>query len=452
MQIDIQELSSVDREITITANQSDLAVSIDKALKKLRSSIQMPGFRQGHVPLQIVKSRYGKEVEFEEARKFVLDVYENDIVPDHKPVGETQFLDLKWEDGKLEARLKIGIAPVFELKDLATIDVEKLVHDVTDEEVVQEMERMYKKESTFTETTEPITAEHRVTVDATLLNEQGLPVEGATEQGQQIDLSLESNETLKKALLGKRSGHEVDVTLGESGETARYRMSITNVETSEPPVKDEAFFGKLSNNSAKTEEEFKAQLKSEIQNYYDRQSDEMFRNDVRLAVINAHDFPVPEVVIEMIVQAFFEDYKKRQKDALPPNFNMHEYRHVVRPSAIREARWSFLSESLQQAFPDLELTPADVDDFLANEAARYGLPAEVIKQYYASNTEQLNQLRNTIREQKLFAKMSEKVNIVSLDKETFSVRQREKQEAERALLIDTHDHDHDHDHDHSHHH
>jgi len=54
----------------------------------------------------------------------------------------------------------------------------------------------------------------------------------------------------------------VDVTLGESGETARYRMSITNVESSEPPVKDEAFFGKLSNNTAKTEEEFNAQLKS----------------------------------------------------------------------------------------------------------------------------------------------------------------------------------------------
>lgn len=450
MQIDIQELSSVDREIIITASQNDLSVSIEKALKKLRSTIQMPGFRQGHVPLNIVKSRYGKEVEFEEARKFVLDVYENDIVPDHKPVGETQFLDLKWEDGKLEARLKIGIAPIFELKDLATINVEKLVHDVTDEEVLQEMERMYKKESTYTEISEPITAEHRVTVDAMLLNEQGAPIEGATEQGQQIDLSLETNETLKKALLGKRAGLEVDVTLGENDDTARYRMSITKVESSEPPAKDEAFFGKLSNNTAKTEEEFKAQLKSEIQNYYDRQSDEMFRNDVRLAVIAAHDFPVPEVVIEMIIQAFFEDYKKRQKDALPPNFNIHEYRHVVRPAAIREARWSFLSESLQQAFPDLELTPADVDDFLANEAARYGLPVEVIKQYYASNTEQLNQLRNTIREQKLFAKMSEKVNIVGLDKDTFSARQQEKQAAEQALL--THSHDHDHDHDHTHHH
>lgn len=452
MQIDIQELSSVDREIIITASQNDLSVSIEKALKKLRSTIQMPGFRQGHVPLNIVKSRYGKEVEFEEARKFVLDVYENDIVPDHKPVGETQFLDLKWEDGKLEARLKIGIAPVFELKDLAAIDVEKLVHDVTDEEVLQEMERMYKKESTYTEISEPITAEHRVTVDAMLLNEQGVPIEGATEQGQQIDLSLETNETLKKALLGKRAGHEVDVTLGDGSDSARYRMSITKVESSEPPAKDEAFFGKLSNNTAKTEEAFKAQLKSEIQNYYDRQSDEMFRNDVRLAVIAAHDFPVPEVVIEMIIQAFFEDYKKRQKDALPPNFNMHEYRHVVRPAAIREARWSFLSESLQQAFPDLELTPADVDDFLANEAARYGLPVEVIKQYYASNTEQLNQLRNTIREQKLFAKMSEKVNIVGLDKDTFSARQQEKQAAEQALLTHSHDHDHDHDHDHTHHH
>lgn len=459
MNIDIQETSSVDRDITITATEADLAVSIDKALRKLRSTMNMPGFRPGQVPLTIVKKRFGKEVEYEEARKFVLDVYENDIVPDHKPVGETQFYDMKWEDGKLEARLKIGVAPTFEVVDLQSINVDKLVHDVTDDEVADEMKRILKKEATWTEVSEPIKAEHRVTVDATPLNDAGEPVADLTESGQQIDLSLDSNKQMRDALIGKKAGHEVDVVLGENSDTDKYRVSIISVEKAEDKTPDEEFFKKLSNGAATNEEEFTTKLKSEIQNYYDQQSDEMFRNDIRLAVIDAHDFPVPDVVIDMVVNAFFEDYSKRQEGKIPENFDMDDYRRVVRPSAIREARWSFLSEAIQDRYPDLELTPADVDDFLAGEAAKYGMPVEMIKQFYASKTEQLNQLRVTIREQKLFGKLSEEVNINAMDRDSFAARQRERREAEEKAHAQhdhshshdhNHDHDHDHDHDHSH--
>ncbi len=452
MNIDIQETSSVDREITITATEKDLALSIDKALRKLRSSLNMPGFRPGQVPLDIVRKRYGKDVEIEEARKFVLDVYENDIVPDHKPVGETQFFEMKWEDGKLEARLKIGVAPVFEVADLSLVTVDKLIHDVTDDEVADEMRRILKKEATWNEIDGPITEDHRVTVDATPLNDKGEPVEGATEHGQVVDLSLDSNKQLKDALLGKKLGHEVDVMLGEAGNTDKYRVSVNKIEEFEATEPDAEFFKKLSNGVASTEDEFRTQLKSEIQTYYDRQSDEMFRNDVRNMVIAAHDFAVPEVVIDMVTNAFFEDYSKRMEGKIPADFDMENYREVVRPSAIRESRWSFLSEALQNKYPDLELTPQDVDNFLASEAARYNLPVEMIKQYYASNSDQLNQLRITIREQKLFAKLSEEVNINGVDRDTFAARQRERQEAEQKAHGHHHHHDHDHDHDHDHEH
>jgi trigger factor len=429
----------------------DLAVSIDKALRKLRSSLNMPGFRPGQVPLEIVKKRYGKDVEVEEARKFVLDVYENDIVPEHKPVGETQFFDMKWEAGKLEARLKIGVAPEFEIADLSTVTVDKLIHDVTDAEVADEMKRILKKEATWKESDGPIKDDHRVTVDATLLNEQGEPVQGATEEGQVVDLSLDSNKQLRDALVGKKLGHEADVMLGEEGNTDKYRVSVSKIEEFEAAEPDAEFFKKLSNGVASTEDEFRTQLKSEIQSYYDRQSDEMFRNDVRNMVIAAHDFPVPEVVIDMVTNAFFEDYSKRMEGKIPADFDMDNYREVVRPSAIRESRWSFLSEALQNQYPDLELTPQDVDNFLAGEAGRYNLPVEMIKQYYASNSDQLNQLRMTIREQKLFAKLSEEVNINGVDRDTFAARQRERQEAEQKAH-GHHHHDHDHDHDHGHDH
>ncbi len=56
-----------------------------------------------------------------------------------KPVGETQFHDLKWEDGKLEARLRIGVAPTVALAELSDITVDKLLHDVTEAEVEEEL-------------------------------------------------------------------------------------------------------------------------------------------------------------------------------------------------------------------------------------------------------------------------------------------------------------------------
>jgi trigger factor len=102
----------------------------------------------------------------------------------------------------------------------------------------------------------------------------------------------------------------------------------------------------------------------------------------------------------------------------------------VRPSAIREARWSFISEALVNKYPDLELSAEDVDAYLANEAARYNIPVEYIKQYYASNTQMLNDLRLSIRGQKLFAKLTEEVNINGLDKDSFAARQRERHEAQ----------------------
>lgn len=445
MNIDIQETSSVDREITITATEKDLALSIDKALRKLRSTLNMPGFRPGNVPLDIVRKRFGKDVEVEEARKFVLDVYENDIVPDHKPVGETQFYEMKWENGTLEARLKIGVAPEYDIANLSSVTVDKLIHDVTDKEVADEMVRISKKEATWKECDESIRDDHRVTVDASLLNEQGELVEGATEQSQVVDLSLDSNKQLRDALIGKKLGHEVEVVLGEEGSTDKYKISIAKIEEFEAIEADAEFFKKLSNGMASTEDEFRTQLKSEIQSYYDRQSDEMFRNDVRNAVIMAHDFPVPEVVIDMVTNAFFEDYTKRMEGKIPADFNMENYRDVVRPSAIREARWSFLSEALQMEYPDLELTPKDVDDFLGSEASKYNMPVEMIKQYYATNSDQLNQLRTTIREQKLFAKLTEEVTINGVDRDTFAARQRERQKAEQKVHSHHHNkHDHEH--------
>ena len=138
MELSVQDITSVDKEITIKADRSDLEPKFNKAYKKYRKEIQMPGFRPGNVPVGLIKKRFGKEIEMEEINSYVQEVYENEIVPEYEPVGETQMKDMTWEDDQLEVTFKVGAKPEFELANIEEVTVDRMVHDVTDEEVEEE--------------------------------------------------------------------------------------------------------------------------------------------------------------------------------------------------------------------------------------------------------------------------------------------------------------------------
>jgi trigger factor len=100
----------------------------------------------------------------------------------------------------------------------------------------------------------------------------------------------------------------------------------------------------------------------------------------------------------------------------------------MQDQALREAKWYFISQKLQETFDDIEITPEDIDDFIGAEAARYGATTEQLKGYYAQNPNMLESLRNSIRENKVFDKLKEEVKIEELDKDAYREYQEKKQE------------------------
>jgi FKBP-type peptidyl-prolyl cis-trans isomerase (trigger factor) len=82
----------------------------------------------------------------------------------------------------------------------------------------------------------------------------------------------------------------------------------------------------------------------------------------------------------------------------------------------------FIHDKLAESSPEIEITAADVDSFMAEEAAKYGLTVEMIKQFYASSTDQIENLRQNLRSQKLFDKLMNEISFKELDKETFQNR------------------------------
>jgi len=127
------------------------------------------------------------------------------------------------------------------------------------------------------------------------------------------------------------------------------------------------------------------------------------------------------------IQESYVDYAKQQSGGqLPPNFNKEEYKENLKDQAIREGKWAFISEKLQEKFDDIEITPEDIDEFIGMESARHGVPVDQMKSYYAQNPNQLESLRTSIRENKVFDKLEDAVTINELSKDEF----RKKREAE----------------------
>ncbi len=426
MDITVNELSSVNKEITIKAKRSELEPDFEKAFKSYQSKINMPGFRPGRVPISIVKKRFGQEIEYEEINKYVQRVFEKEIVPEHQPIGETQMLDLQWENDELEVTFKIGQRPEFELADLSKIKVKKMVHDVTDEEVEEEITRTLERSGNWEDVDDKAGEESQVIVDVASLDKDGNEVEDEKDTDQTIDLRQDSAADFKKSLKGKSAGDVVDMKLSEGDETDHFRVTIKKVQKLNVPEMTDDFIKQQSNGEAENEDDFRSYIKSRMQEYYDQTANDLFKNDAVEALVEAHDVDIPDVLTEQILNSYVEQISKQSGGNLPPDFDAETYKENMKDQAMQEATWSFISQKLQEKYDDIEIKPEDIDAFISTEAARYGMAPDQLKSYYAQNPNLLDNLRVTIREGKVFDKLQDELKVEEISKDKYRKEQEKK--------------------------
>lgn len=431
MNISVKDLTSVDKEVTIKANREDLQPKFDKAFKRYQGQISLPGFRPGKVPLGLVKKRFGNDIEIEEINKYVQEVFENEIAEKHNPVGEAEMVDFQWENDELEVIFKIGAKPEVELSDLSKIEVNKMVHDVSDKEVDEELERTLEREGNWEDVDGKIDKESKVVADVVSLDDDGNVVEDEADKDQTIDMRQDAAKDFLKALKGKKAGDVVDMKLEEDGEKDHFRVTVKTVQKLHKAELNEEFISKNSNGEASNEDEFKSFLKSKMQQYYDQTSDDMFRSGVVEALTDAHEFEVPVAFVEQVKSSYVNQLKQQMGGNLPETFDENSYRDEMTEQAVREARWYFISQKLQETFEDIEIKPEDIDEFLSIEAARYGATTDQLKGYYAQNPSMLESLRSSIRENKVFEKLQDEVKIKELDKDAYRKEQEKKSNADK---------------------
>src|SRR5262244_1552229 len=144
MKVRVEEVSPIERKLSIEVEQPRVANELDHAYSQLGRQVKIAGFRPGKVPRRILEQRFREQVEDDVIRKMVDHAY-REAVREHQleavsnPQVTNDRLDPK-EPFTFQARVQVK--PKVEAKDYLELPVKKVDASVSDAKVDEQLEKI----------------------------------------------------------------------------------------------------------------------------------------------------------------------------------------------------------------------------------------------------------------------------------------------------------------------
>ena len=392
MEVTIQDLSEVSREVEIKATPEELQPHFNKAYADYRKKVEIRGFRKGKAPVDIIKKLYGDLIEHEALESIASDFYRQTIKEKNlKPIGEPTLIDLdfKHESG-VKFKIHYDVRPEIVLKDYKGIEIEKVVHPVTEEDIEEEVLRLRRSNASFQETDAAVDAEHIVTVDMQDIDESGAPIAGKRSPGVRFYLGDENLELpFKKALSNADKGGVYRVQFehehGDHKHNVNSELTVTKIEKIMTPELDQALVEKMTKGKTVSVEQFRADIRKDLEEYWKQQTERQVINSLTEEIIKRHEFQVPESLTRNVLDRLLEEMKNESPGKnLPDDFDVEKFNEQNRPYAVYQSKWALLREELIKS-EAIDATDEDLAKLAERDAERMKIPIDRLVNYYKSS-------------------------------------------------------------------
>ncbi len=392
MEVTIQDLSEVSREVEIKATPEELQPHFNKAYADYRKKVEIRGFRKGKAPVDIIKKLYGDLIEHEALESIASDFYRQTIKEKNlKPIGEPTLIDLdfKHESG-VKFKIHYDVRPEIVLKDYKGIEIEKVVHPVTEEDIEEEVLRLRRSNASFQETDAAVDTEHIVTVDMQDVDESGAPIAGKRSPGVRFYLGDENLELpFKKALSNANKGGVYRVQFehehGDHKHNVNAELTATKIEKIMTPELDQALVEKMTKGKTVSVEQFRADIRKDLEEYWKQQTERQVINSLTEEIIKRHEFQVPESLTRNVLDRLLEEMKNESPGKnLPDDFDVEKFNEQNRPYAVYQSKWALLREELIKS-EAIDATDEDLAKLAERDAERMKIPIDRLVNYYKSS-------------------------------------------------------------------
>lgn len=396
----------VENEATlkITAPAAVVNDGFKKAVAKIANNVNIPGFRKGKAPRNIIEMHYGKEAVKQEAFEIVANKAYSDALDQEKliPVSDPKVEKSTFEEGKdMELTIKVTLKPEPELGEYKGLHVEKEAVEVTDEAVEDAVNELRKRNAKMVAAEDDAVIEKG---DFAIIDFAGTvdgePFSGG--EGKGYPLEVGSNSFIpgfEDQLVGLKKGDstDVEVTFPEeyfvkelAGKEAVFKVNIQDVKRRELPELTDEYVA--ANSDFKTVDELRANYKERMQKSAEENAKVAYeRALIDLAVANAK-FTVPEIMIEDRISQMVDEMKmslESRKMTMEmymqyTGMDMAKIRENQRPVAEENVKTDLVLDAIAKA-ENIQVDMADVDAEIAAIASQHGASVDEVKKIIRNN-------------------------------------------------------------------
>lgn len=411
MQVSVETTQGLGRRVTITIPAADIQTAVDSELKKAAKTVRIDGFRKGHVPMSMVKQRYGMSVLNDVLgdlmqRNFINAIIENKV----NPVGAPDYKPEQYKEGEdFVYSVEFEVFPEIELKDLESIEVVKPVVTVKDEDVDNMLETLRKQQAEWKDKDGEVAAEDRVTVDFNG-SIDGEEFEGG--KAEDFVLAMGQGRMIpgfEEGVIGHKAGEEftIDVTFPEDyhaenlkGKKAQFAINLKKVEERELPELTEEFIKRFGIADGSVDG-----LRAEVRKNMERELKNAIRTRVKSQVIDglvkANEVDVPAAAVDSEIEVLQRQAAQR--------FGGDEKQALQLPRELFEEqakRRVIVGLLLGEVINSNELKAEDdrVNALIDEMASAYEDPSEVVE-FYNKNEQLMNNIRNLALEEQAVEKI-----------------------------------------------
>lgn len=422
MQVTETKNEGLQREFTITIGAAEVEEKVNTRLDELRRTVQIPGFRSGKAPSSLLRKKYGGAVMGEILEAAVSDTSQEAMSERSlRPAMQPKIEITSFEEGKdLEYTMAIEIMPEITPMDFSTLEVERLVAKIGDDELEEALKKLgeqYRK-------SEPVKRKRKsrkgdVVVIDFKGSVDGVEFEGGA--GEDHHLHLGEGQFIpgfEEQLIGAKVGEKIAVTVtfpeeyGSAelaGKEAVFDVDVKETREMVDTVIDDEFAKTMGQEDL---ESLRTAIRGRMETEYGGFSRERLKRGLLDQLETAHDFSLPEGMVGSEFDSIWEQHeqaKAEQRSSDDESAKIEEDDSAKSDDEIKEDYRKIARRRVQLGLlltevgdkNNVEVSAEDVNRALVQEAQKYPGQEKQVFEMYQSNPQAMASLRAPIFEEKV---------------------------------------------------
>jgi trigger factor len=382
MKTELKDISPTRKQIDVEIDSATVRDVYDRISDNYAKQASVPGFRPGHAPRAVVRTRFKDQIRTEVLRELLPDAVQK-AVEEHKlePLGEPE-LNLENSEGldklgqqPIAFNVSVEVLPEIKLGDYKGLAVSRSTRPVTEEDIDRVIESLRENSATL-EPVEDRGAQAGDTVTASFHGTFLAEPEAEPIKVEDVDVVLGGEGVVQEItdqLEGTKPDDEKTFTVdypadftakGLAGKQIEYAVKVSAVRIRELPELDDDWAQSLGE-EINSLEQLRARVRGDLEQQVGNEADNKLRAALMRQLVEAHEFELPERLVEHQTEHRLEsvvrDMIGQGIDPRNPELKWDKARESLKEQASYDLRSSLLLERIAGE-EKIEVSDQEVED------------------------------------------------------------------------------------------